>query len=211
MTHKAVIYCSATFTRPQGGGPMALAMALPDGRWQYAEVIDFDPGTFDVQAHEVFMPLMRRIPGTRFLRADDLALAVSEFVESLALPAAAKVEFRVFRPSAALNDILQRAFKHLKQEVLIKPVAIDKALYADFQRHCGGFDKTEGHALMEAVGSALCEVNRDVSTSFHDAPIYHLELLLGSKNATSFRAWARAQERDASKMIPAGACLNAEI
>lgn len=209
MTHKAVIYCSATFTRTEGGDPMALAMVLPDGRWQYAEVIDFDPDTFDAQAHDVFMPLMRRIPGTRFLKASDLTLMVSEFVEPLKLPTSAQLEFRVLRPAQALNDILEKACGRLKREVLVKPVAFDRALYVDFQRHCGGAEKTEGHALMESVGAALCEVNRDTPTSFHEAPIYHLELLLGSKSAASFRAWARSQERAGAKAASASVCTTA--
>lgn len=208
MTHKAVIYCSATFTRPEGGDPMALAMVLPDGRWRYAEMIDFDLETFDVQTHDVFMPLMRRIPGTRFFKAGDLTLVVREFVDSLNLSPVDQIEFRVFRPAAALNDVIETAFKRLKCKVFIKPAAVDQALYADFQRHCGGVDKTEGHALMEAVGAALCEVSRKSPTAFHEASIYHLELLLGSKNATSFRAWARAQERVVAKPTSAGVCID---
>lgn len=208
MTEKVVIYCSANFTRIEGGVPMALAMVLPDGRWQYAEVIDFDPAACDDQAREVFMPLMRRIPGTRFVKAADLARLVSEFIESLSLPIDDEIEIRVFRSSPALAEILAEASKISGRAMQIKPMAVNRTRYADFQRHCGGAEKTEGHALMESVGAALCQLSGDVPTAFHESPIYHLELLLGSKNATSYRAWARTQERGAAKVISAGGCVN---
>lgn len=192
MTNKFVIYCAASFTAPSGS-PIALAMVAPDGQWLHAEVLDFDLADCDQRALDVHLPLMRRIPGTHFVRGANLATMLHDFVR--ALSKAGEVEFRFSALSEQTRDLLDRLLVDLGRPSSLKPVHLDPAHFDDFQRHCGGVEKTDGHALIEAIGAALCDVHREIPTNFHDASIYHLELLLGSKNAMSYRAWARAEER----------------
>lgn len=184
---------------------MALAMVLPDGRWQYAEVVDFDAASCGDRARDVCAPLLRRIPGTRFVKAADLSHLVIEFIEALGLRLSDEVEVRIPNPTQEMREIFLEAVRLSNRSMVLKAIAVSRERFVEFQRHCGGAEKTDGHALMDAVGSAICEVNREIPTSFHEAPIFHLELLLGSKNAMSYRAWARAQERDWAALHQAAA------
>lgn len=194
MTKKFVVYCAVNFTR-QSGRPVSLALVLPDGRWLYAEVLDFDLAECDARTLEVLLPLMRRIPGTRFVKGDDLKALV---IDSLRLwaPPGEEIEVRYAATARSARNLLGEMLQDFSPLMGIKGVALEGDRLLDFQRHCGGSEKTDGHALMDAIGAALCDLHREVPTSFHEAPIVHLELLLGSKSAMSFRAWARAQERE---------------
>ena len=195
MSQKVVIYCSANFTQSEGGTPISLAMVHPGGRWVYAEAADIEPETCDERARDVCLPVLRRIPGTNFVQAEKMAEMGSKFISMLNPCEVEDVVIRTASPSLSMHDFFFQVRKLTGQTVRLQVVDVNQENFVDFLRHCGGVEKTEGHALLHAVATALCDVNREVPTSFHEASIFHLELLLGSKNATSYRAWARAMER----------------
>lgn len=194
MTNKFVIYCAVNFSRP-AGTPVSLALVLPDGQWLYAEVLDFDLAECDARALQIYLPLMRRIPGTRFVKAGDLQSLVCEFVKRVER-SGEEVEIRYAATSTDTRNLLGGVLPGVASPACIKAVTLNQDRFTELQRHSGGPEKTEGHALIDAIGTALCDIHREIPTGFHEAPIIHLELLLGSKNAMSFRAWARGQERE---------------
>jgi len=196
MQKKSIIYCAANLVS-LASAPLTLALVLSDARWHYIEIInqEVEPGDEDIRSY--VMPKLMRVPGTRFIRGADLALDLAEFFRQLGKTDA--VEFRFLRGNAQtvtepLAKALAAAF--IRTPATFVDVDVAQADFDSFQRHCGGVDRVRRHALTDAIGAALCDLNSPEPTKFHLASIHHLELLLGSKNATSFRAWARSRERE---------------
>lgn len=190
------IYCETNFTTRAGGAPLSLALVCPDGSWMYAEVIDHGEDC-DEFARLHVLPRFRRIPGTRFVRANGLAESARDFVQARSAKGLTSFEVRLARDLPGTRSLVQQIFALAKRDHEIVPMTVNGDLFEEFQKHCGGASRVQGHALLGAMGAALSEGQEGVvaPTSFHTASISHLELLLGSKNAVSFRAWARGRER----------------
>lgn len=195
ITH--LLYCAATFAS-NAGGLLSLAMVIPANNWRYAEVID-RPESLDEHAQTVVLPKLTKIPGAQFVKSADLHAEVAEFITRMGLSPSDTLEIRCF----AKQD--HRLVAIMRQGAIQAGLASGSISFGtadpaeeqlnDFYRHCGGAERACDHALVNAVGGALCDRNRQVPTNFHEGSIHHFELLMGSKNATSYRAWARATER----------------
>jgi hypothetical protein len=192
MKKDAVVYCSGAFS---SGSPLSLAMADPSGHWYYAEVIDLDMSACDEFTVKNILPRMTKIPGAHFVKGDDLAASLATFLSTLEMGDSLTVKTSPAL-DPALANVIRQAVEIANVAVPFKlvPVRQDYEMFERFQQHCGGPEKVRHHSLINVLGGILCDTSRNVPSTLSERPITHLELLMGSKNAMSYRAWTRASE-----------------
>lgn len=196
MTHTHLLYCAAAFASATGG-PLSLAMVTLPNSWRYAEVID-RPIMLDEYAATSVLPKLTKIPGAHFVKSSDLHKEIGALLKSLAPLEQDTIDVRLFGGlDSRIASLFDQGAKQAEVSCAIQLSAIDldTARLEDFYSHCGGPERSSGHALVNAIGGAICDRNRSQPTAFHEASIHHFELLMGSKNAASYRAWARTGER----------------
>jgi hypothetical protein len=183
---------------------ISVALVMPTGRWFYAEVTDFQKADCAKDVLAQVVPRLTKVPGTVFVKREDLGKAILEWLSATAEGGAAKggplprFMFRGQRRMdwVSLCDILKRAEGAPGRFSLRKP---NPQTLNVFTAHCGGVAKAGHHALMDAIGLAVCDEQRTEPLDFEK--ISHLELLLGTKGAMTYRAWVRRHE--ASRGRPA--------
>lgn len=185
MPHSSVLYADAKFTHRTDGALLSFAMIDLSGRWFYSEIadvsVDCDPW---VQANVV--DKLRRIPRTKFLHAADLPACLAEWI---AAPDGGMVRVKV-----GSEEIRSSIRPYLPAAVSIEVSAVDDEELAEYYAHSGGQSRVQHNALVDVIGVAVCDKHR--KELFHCKEIQHLELLLGSKNAMSYRAWIRKHEQE---------------
>jgi hypothetical protein len=188
----STVYCAVNLVR---GGPLSLALVHPDGRWLYAEPTDIAVEPSEAEARS--RARLRSVPGTTFSTLACLDEHVALFLDQV-LPSGTIVLEVAHDGSAedspALRVLASAASKSCHALSLkLKQAVTDPNSLADFRAHCGGEDRIQSHALINAISLALCSTQE--LTDFFSQPFHRLEMLLGSKNAMSLRAWVREHER----------------
>ncbi len=210
MRPSTVLYCAADFESVDGGF-LNLALTTCENNWFYAEVIDYSPDKLDDQALKDVVPRLMKVPRARFLRHHDVPAELSQYLTDIG---AKSLEIRTMGEADPRLKALMIAAS--MDAGLISPPAfhqadIDPERFESFLRHCGGGERTAGHPLVRVTGAAICDQTRTAPTRFSDGSIHHFELLMGSKNAGSYRAWARNQEREWAESHTESGAANAHV
>lgn len=174
----------ASSVRDQGQW-ISCALVCPQLQaWIYIEQID--PHLPAGQARPAWSDELRKIPRARFARSESelLELArgtVAEFVERAANLSGTPVD-AVLRLGEA--DMLSEALG-----VHSTVVSTSQAALEEFWLKCGAREANRAHGLLVAMGLAASDTESRYPLQLDD--ISRLELLLGTKNAQSMRAWLR--------------------
>lgn len=178
---------------------LSAALVHPEqGRWFYAEVVDFDERSCSPHVVAEVLPKLRKIPGTRFVKHERLGAELLDWLTSneyrspgLQLPAFCGLDWRSLNlVSSAVDDAKGRDAVNVQLVThLCRPNA---AALSEFYQRCGGEKKVRHNALVDAVGLAICDPAR--AGAINLAEIRHFEMLMGSKSAMSYRAWMRRYE-----------------
>lgn len=200
MTRVLDLYCAAAQSKPDGG-VLSLGLVTLKGEWYYAEVIDYNLDECDDYARKNIIPRLMKIPHASFIRNALLPADVGEFVARTAgLSSCSEVVIHML-PVGYEQEAAKAAFRQVpgvkqgRLKIEVKPVGgLDLARFQDFHEHCGKGERTKEHSLINALGAMLCDTHRSKASSLAEVPIRHLELLMGSKNAMSYRAWVRSEE-----------------
>ena len=177
------------------GGPLSLALVHPDGRWFYAEPTDIVVESGEAEARS--RARLRSVPGTTFSTLacldEHVAIYLDQVVPSgsIVLEIAHAGSLEETQAHQMLASAVSKSCNALTLK--LKKVDTDSTLLADLRAHCGGDERVQDHALINAMSLALC--NKSQVTDFFSQPFHRLEMLLGSKNAMSLRAWVREHER----------------
>ncbi len=210
MTSMPLLYVAsvhANLTEPDA--VLGVALVSTGGVWRYIETVDVDETRLDDFARERVVPRMKKLPFGKFVRSIDLVAGLGQAAASMCWTAAQPL--RTLAPmDTRLSTLLHQALGEPRAnvELNIAEVQADRDLFNEFIERSGG-ERVRHHPLVRAIGTALCDRGRRVPTNFQSLSVHHFELLMGSKNALSFRAWVRNQERQwiaeqASAMMSAG-------
>lgn len=186
------VYCAVNLVR---GGPLSLALVHPDGRWFYAEPTDIAVESGEAEARS--RARLRSVPGTTFSTLACLEEHVAIFLDQVVPSGSIVLEIAhdgSLEETQAHQMLASAVSKSCHALILkLKKVDADPTLLADLRAHCGGEERIQSHALISAMSLALCSTEE--LTDFFSQPFHRLEMLLGSKNAMSLRAWIREHER----------------
>lgn len=196
MTSMPLLYVAsvhANLTEPDA--VLGVALVSTGGVWRYIETVDVDETRLDDFARERVVPRMKKLPFGKFVRSIDLVSSLGQAAASIGWTAA-----QPLRTLAPMDDrlgiLLHQALgdRVVNAGPNIAEVQADRNLFDEFIERSGG-DRVRHHPLVRAIGTALCDRSRGVPTNFQSMSVHQFELLMGSKNALSFRAWVRTQER----------------
>ncbi len=209
MTTLPLIYATgvyANLTEPDA--VLGVALVGTSGAWRYIETVDVEAHRLDEFARERFVPRMKKLPFGKFVRSNTLTSCLREAADSMGWtidqPLHTLGPLEALR-DARLNNLLQQSLGEsgANRSLSITEVQVDSEVFNEFIERSGG-ERVRHHPLVRAIGAALCDPGRTVPTNFQSLTLHHFELLMGSKNALSFRAWVRNQERRwASEHAPA--------
>lgn len=166
---------------------VSAALVCPAAQaWEYIELIDprfkLDPsGARPAWAHD-----LRKVPRTVFAHTEaELFAAVDTVKDGLLgrLPAAAGAREVIYRVSA------MAAFAERLVGQCRRVTGPDDALASEFTQRCNGKRAGRPHALVDALQLAVSDQERRQPLLIEE--ITRFELLLGTKNAQSMRAWLR--------------------
>jgi len=155
--------------------------------WIYIEQID---PPMPVADRPSWARELRKIPRAQFAKGEtellETARATVATFTRLAARSADSVPHAVLRtgPNERPADVLGGAFA-------TEPAVVCRKEADEFWLKCGGKDSSRQHALLVALELAASDSARTHAVMVED--IARLELLLGTKNAQSMRAWLRQQ------------------
>lgn len=200
------LYCAANFVRD---GLLSLGLVHPDGRWFYTESTDVSLQESEEHARLNWLPRMKKVPGTYFAPKADVADGIAMYFDQVLEAGVTSLNIVIYNlPAIAeVMDVLSIAASKCRHPLELQFVVaqVDQAHLEDLLDHCGGAQRVSGHALINSMAAALCDDSQ--RTEFFRRPIHRLEMLMGSKNALSFRAWVRERERSLHErsLVDAGA------
>lgn len=170
------------------GNVVSFALACPTGIWFYSEVVDVECEASDDAAAAAVAAKLRKVPGTTFVKGADLGHeAVSWLARQQRAPLLVRVEDGATRD--LMIDLLGGEGRQNPQWSICR---FSHAKRDEFFRHCGGPSKLRHHSLVNSLALAVCDLQRSVPMD--SARINHLEMLMGTKGAVSYRAWTRRHE-----------------
>jgi hypothetical protein len=192
---RLILYFDARLAK--AGAVVSLALAGLQGKWFYAEAVDAPIGDGEPELERAAKHL-RKVPGTTFVKRETLAPTVQKWLAIQAQPAGELAECIVEVRSDDL-DLARTLLPLLAAdgsqicrgvEIVIRRAPVK--LRDDFIKHCGGPGKVVPHSLVGAVSLAVCDPCREEPMQSYN--IHNFELLMGFKNAMSYRAWVRRHE-----------------
>jgi len=205
---KHTLYVAAEEMAPQSGRLVSLAAVCPSGEWFYAEVTDIEGEECSQFVRDCVLPQLRKVTETTFVKSGGLGAALARWIERWAASDDGEIEIRT--QDAEVLDVpllreLLRGHTELGGRLRAGQCSVDRVTLERGLARCGGPSKVGGSAIIRAVLAAVCDESRQ-------APIGALgtrrfELLMGTRNATSLRAWIRRheQQRQLAAAMRAGA------
>lgn len=183
---------------------LSLAMASPDGEWFYAEVTDIDAGRCSRHARENTFAQMRKVTETVFVKSANLRSAVASWLTRVAPAQGSSIEIRC-APGESVNGAALRELLAGHDELAARLVdaacEVDQAALEQGISRCGGAAKVGASSIVRAVLAAVCDrARQEPLGALHTR---RFELLMGTRNATSLRAWIRRYERDRASPVAA--------
>lgn len=198
-----------------GGELISCALICPAaGAWAYVERLD-PPQVDGTGAGAGWFAQMRKVPGAAFVRgASSMTDAINgecqQLVSRVADGAARKVLLRLDRCDAGLASELGKDWAPVDQDA--HALAAFRKLYSGRRK-----DVTPpNHSLLRALELAAVDPSPGCDVFFEE--ITRLELLLGTKNAQSMRAWFRRRagppaalrgQRGGRRQVPVSAATSA--
>ena len=138
---------------------------------------------------------MRKVTETVFVRSADLADALARWITENTEVEGGAIEVRTLdneeQGAELLRGVLQ-GYDAVGARLTDGPCDTDPELFELGLARCGGWSKVGGNAMIRAVLAAVCDRNRkEPIGALHTR---RFELLMGTRNATSLRAWIRRME-----------------
>lgn len=200
--NQRTLYVAAEETAHQSGRLVSLAAASPSGAWFYAEVTDIDGARCSQRVRDCVIPQLRKVTDTVFVKSVNLG---SAFAGWIAQHAPGDIEIRALCDEAVHASFLRDLL--MGQGVAASRLSageceVDHAAFEIGLARCGGEPKVGGSAIIRAVLTAVCDKRRQEPIGTLNTRRF--ELLMGTRNATSLRAWIRRHER----MLGAAAVKN---
>lgn len=189
----------------------SVAMHRPSSTWFYAELADVDLSGLPDKERASVLSMLQRVPGTSFLTRDTLPAAIREWVLSTGSDAQTA---RTEKPEVA--KVLQPLFEQAWAEAgdAAPPVRwticrYNHSLRQQFYTKCNGFRRAGQpaqplriqHALVDALGLALCDLDRTSPMDLPPQCLQHLHMVLSTKGAASLRAWCHNVELTNPRVI----------
>lgn len=174
---------------------LSVGISATNGPWYYAEILGHKPDDVEPEIMESVFPHLMKISGTKFLPLKNVKSRVASWIDEISMDGNRPIVVRYASDSGSIAAEFIRDSIPGGIQFSIEERLINSTLYAEFVKKCGGEARVGEHSLVESLGYALCDLNRVERVSIHENSITHLELLMGSKNSTSYRAWARSVEK----------------
>ncbi len=191
---KTALYVAAQEESPQSGRLLSLAAASPAGAWFYAEVTDFDVSQCSQDVRECVIPKLRKVTDTAFVKAGRLGPVFANWLARNAPCDAGGIEIRALPTEpvdvASLRVLLQGHEPANRLEAGV--IEVNHAAMELGLMRCGGRERAGSSAIIRAVLAAVCDQGRQEPVGALNTRRF--ELLIGTRNATSLRAWIRRFE-----------------
>ncbi|HWS26710.1 MAG TPA: hypothetical protein VN259_09100 [Xanthomonadales bacterium] len=176
---------------------LSMAIVSPGGQWFYVEVTDVDASVCSQRAREHTLAQMRKVTETLFVKSVNLRSAVAAWLVRNSPENGASIEVRSVQGEpvdvGSLRKLLQ-GHEDLSERLVGATCSVDAQAFEQGIARCGGRAKVGASAIVRAVLAAVCDqARRDPMGALHTQ---RFELLMGTRNATSLRAWIRRYERD---------------
>jgi hypothetical protein len=204
MSEDTQFLYAAALTLPSSTQIVSAALVRPGGPWFYAETVDLH--AFAEQGEAVTRKL-RAVPGTTFVAGADLGAEMLAWIERTRAPGRSqqiRVDSELVRME--LEPVVSGAYADACRDQpprwgLCK---CSRTTLAQFYERTGSNKRDLRHSLVDALASAYCDLMR--TQPMDTESIAHLELVLGTKGALGYRAWARRHESLNPRLIatPAG-------